>query len=166
MGLTHPDDLARLGTVETFKPNLNGVQIRPKADRDGSPERTLPAFRAFGLHEFTTLKFPPRDYVLSPILPLKGLAMLYAARGVGKTHVGLGAAFAVAAGAEFLRWRAPKPRKVFCIDGEMPGQALQERLIAIAAGCDAAPPSLDAHLRILPMDAQDLGTSSDCGAGG
>ncbi len=158
MELTHPDDLARLGAVETFKPNLDGVQVRPQADRDGLPEQTLPRFRAFGLHEFTALKFPPRDYVLSPILPLKGTAMLYAARGVGKTHVGLGAAYAVAAGASFLRWRAPKPRKVFYIDGEMPGQALQERLIAVGR-CDAATPSLDAHLRILPMDAQDLGTS-------
>ena len=97
MGLTHPDDFARLGAIETFKPNAVCAQLHPQAETDGriGPERTLPSFRSFGLHEFTTLKFPPRDYVLSPILPLKGLAMLYAARAAlsereiyAKTHRG------------------------------------------------------------------------------
>jgi putative DNA primase/helicase len=73
--------------------------------------------------------------------------------------VGLGCAFAVAAGAAFLKWKAPKPRNVFYIDGEMPSRALQERLIAIAVGCQAVPGIPDGNLRILPMDAQDLGTS-------
>lgn len=119
----------------------------------------LPRFKAYGLHEFTSLSLPTRELVLDPILPLKGIAMLYAARGVGKTHVGLGAAYAVATGTAFLKWRAPKPRHVFYVDGEMPSRALQDRLKAIIRGIDAVPPTLDDHLRILPMDAQDLGTS-------
>jgi putative DNA primase/helicase len=60
--------------------------------------------------------------------------MLYAARGTGKTHVALGIAFAVATGTAFLKWRAPKPRRVLLIDGEMPAAALQERLAGIVAG--------------------------------
>lgn len=122
-------------------------------------ETLSPKFRTYGLQEFSGLKFPEREYVLAPILPVKGTAMIFAARGVGKTHVALGASYAAASGTPFLRWRAPKPRRVFYIDGEMPGQALQERLGAIIAGGSAIPPDPDHYLRILPMDAQDLGAS-------
>jgi hypothetical protein len=34
--------------------------------------------------------------VLDPIIPEKGLAMLYAPRGIGKTHVALGIVYAAA----------------------------------------------------------------------
>ena len=43
-----------------------------------------------------------------PILPEKGLAMLYASRGTGKTHVALGIGFAVATGTKFLKWTRPE----------------------------------------------------------
>jgi hypothetical protein len=110
-----------------------------------------PTFKTYGMHEFSTLPFPPREYVLFPVLPSKGLAMLFAARGVGKTHVGLGLAYAVASGGRFLRWHASAPRKVFYIDGEMPAAALQERLAGIVvAGGDVVPPTLDDHLRLCP----------------
>jgi putative DNA primase/helicase len=71
--------------------------------------------------------------LLDPILPEKGLAMLYAARGTGKTHVALGIVFAVATGTKFLKWNASRPRRVLLIDGEMPAIALQERLASIVA---------------------------------
>jgi hypothetical protein len=40
----------------------------------------------------------------------------------------LGIAYAVATGSTFLKWRAARPRRVLLIDGEMPAQALRERL--------------------------------------
>ena len=49
-----------------------------------------------GMHEFTALTIPPRRHVLRPVLPEKGLAMLFAPRGVGKTYVALGMAYAIA----------------------------------------------------------------------
>jgi hypothetical protein len=54
--------------------------------------------------------------------------MLHAKRGVGKTHFGLSIAYAVATGGSFLKWSAPKARKVCYLDGEMSGYGLQERL--------------------------------------
>ena len=57
--------------------------------------------------------------------------MIYAPRGIGKTHVALGVAHAVASGGAFLRWHAVKPRGVLYIDGEMPANMMQERLSAI-----------------------------------
>jgi putative DNA primase/helicase len=89
--------------------------------------------------------------ILNPIIPEKGLAMLYASRGTGKTHVALGIAYAVATGTKFLRWNAPKPRRVLLIDGEMPAAALQERFASIVAS--ASNPQFDPdNIRILAGD--------------
>ena len=75
--------------------------------------------------------------VLDPIIPEKGLALLYGIRGTGKTHVAHGIAYAVATGSRFLKWRAERPRRVLLIDGEMPAQALRERLEQVAAAVAA-----------------------------
>ncbi len=83
--------------------------------------------------EFLEMNLPEREMLLSPFLPTQGLVMIYAKRGVGKTHVALGVGSAVARGGKFLKWVAPKARKVLFIDGEMPGAAIQERLKRIAA---------------------------------
>ena len=76
--------------------------------------------------------------VLDPIIPEKGLALLYAVRGTGKTHVALGIAHAVATGGAFLNWRAPQPRRVLLVDGEMPVSDLRDRLKSIVAGTGVA----------------------------
>ncbi|MBW7849990.1 MAG: AAA family ATPase [Rhodospirillales bacterium] len=115
------------------------------------PKRRL---KTLSLDSFLRLDIPPRELVLAPIIPTQGLAMLYAARGVGKTHVGLGIAYAVATGGEFLRWKAPLPRRVLIIDGEMPAATMQERLAAIVTATSLEPPAPD-YLRIISPDLQD-----------
>jgi putative DNA primase/helicase len=89
--------------------------------------------RPMTLSELFDLDIKAREMVLSPILPEKGLVMVYAYRGVGKTHVALGIAYAVASGGAFLKWSAPKARRVLLIDGEMPAVALRDRLASIVA---------------------------------
>src|ERR1700722_20157869 len=79
------------------------------------------------LEEFLILKLPKREILLSPFLPTQGLGLLYAKRGVGKTHVAMVIAYVVATGGSFLKWFAPVPRKVVYIDGEMPAVSMQER---------------------------------------
>ncbi len=88
--------------------------------------------------------FPPRERLLSPWLLSQSLSMLYAPRGVGKTHVALGVAYALASGGAFLGWRAEKPVPVLYLDGEMPGADLRDRLRRIAESADrqAEPGSL------------------------
>ena len=78
--------------------------------------------------ELLTTTFEPVENILAPWLPVKGLAMIYGPRGIGKTHVALGIACSIAAGSSFLGWTAPKPRRVIIIDGEMPAAVLQQRL--------------------------------------
>ena len=71
--------------------------------------------------------------ILSPFLWSQGLVLLYAKRGVGKTHIALGIAYAVASGGSFLKWSAQEPKKVLYIDGEMPAFSMQERLRKLPA---------------------------------
>ena len=92
-----------------------------------------------GLHEFLTNDLPAREEILSPWLLSQSLSMIYSWRGVGKTHVALGIAYAIASGSSFLGWKAATARKVLYIDGEMPAPALQERLAAIVAASDVQP---------------------------
>ena len=85
------------------------------------------------LHDFIAREIVPRASILSPWLMTQSLNMLYGWRGIGKTHISLGVAYAVACGGSFLTWTANKPCRVLLLDGEMPAAALQERLTAIIA---------------------------------
>jgi putative DNA primase/helicase len=116
----------------------------------GAPAHRL---RPLDLAELFALDIKPRGMVLEPIIPEKGLVMLYATRGTGKTHVALGVAYAVATGSTFLKWRAPRARRVLVVDGEMPASELRERLQWINGGATPTPRTL----RILPVDMIERG---------
>ena len=77
--------------------------------------------------DLLTKKFAARQTILTPWLPEKGLAMIHAPRGIGKTHLALNIAYAVASGSSFLGWEAGRARRVVYIDGEMPASLLQSR---------------------------------------
>ena len=87
-----------------------------------------------GLTDFLNINVAPREMLLSPILPERRLAMVYAPRGLGKSWLGLSIGMTVAAGGSLLRWNAPKKRKILYVNGEMPLVSLQERLREILAG--------------------------------
>ena len=115
------------------------------------------------VQDFLQKALPAREEMLSPWLLTQSLNLIHSWRGVGKTHVALGIAYAVASGGTFLNWSAVRPRKVLYIDGEMPACALQERLadITVAAGLEPAP----GMLRLITPDLQrgpmpDLATAS------
>jgi hypothetical protein len=59
----------------------------------GAVERHL---RAVTAGEPLRMEIKPREMLLDPILPVRGLAMVHAMRGFGKTHLSLGIAVAVA----------------------------------------------------------------------
>jgi len=83
---------------------------------------------ALALDDFLRLDIPPRETILAPWLPRCGLAMIHAPRGLGKTQVAIGTAWAMASGGGFLRWRCDnKAWRVLFLDGEMPGADLQSR---------------------------------------
>lgn len=133
-------------TLTMLKQQYSSLQVR---------ENAIPRLKVIGLSEFLAMELPPRELILSPWLPEAGLCMIHAYRGIGKTHVALGIAYAVAISGEFLGWKAGKPRGVLYIDGEMPAVVLQERLAHIAAmNGDASHAS---RLRIITPDFQEMG---------
>lgn len=105
--------------------------------------------------ELLQYEFPPRTMILSPWLRSQSLNMIHAWRGIGKTHVSLGIAFAIASGGTFLGWEAEQPQPVLFVDGEMPGAALRERVARIVASADAQPPP--GFLRFFTPDLQPEG---------
>jgi putative DNA primase/helicase len=124
----------------------------------GADSKTLseeqPRIKVVEALDFMALQFPPRENILTPWLPQQGLAMVYAGRGVGKTHFSLGVAYAVSSGGPFMQWKANRPRGVLFLDGEMPGAVLQERIARIAASNYQEP---SAPFRILTPDLQPSG---------
>jgi AAA domain/Helix-turn-helix domain of resolvase len=98
--------------------------------RANAQSSTLPRVSAIDLEGFLKMKIPPRSMMLTPWLPVQGLAMIYAPRGTGKTRMAHGIAHAIATGSGFLRWTAPQARRVLLLDGEMPAAVLQEMLRA------------------------------------
>jgi putative DNA primase/helicase len=104
-----------------------------------TPERPASRFKPLALAEFFKLTIKQRGMVLAPIIPEKGLAMVYASRGTGKTYLALGIAYAIETGTQFLKWKAPQARRVLLVDGEMPAAALQERLAEVVKGAAAEP---------------------------
>jgi hypothetical protein len=102
--------------------------------------------------EFLSRPLPQRETLLAPWLPAQGLAMIHAPRGLGKTHVALGTAWAIAVGGAFLRWKAMSgARRVLLLDGEMPAAVLQERLARVVKVSGLAPPLPD-YLKIAAAD--------------
>jgi putative DNA primase/helicase len=71
---------------------------------------------------------PPRSDILAPLLASDTAALVYGPSGIGKSFFALGVAWAVASGGSFLGWRAPTPRRVLYVDGELGAVSLRERL--------------------------------------
>ena len=108
---------------------------------------------ALDMSEFLSMQIPDRGYLLSPILPVQGIAILYAPRGVGKTFAALSVAVAVASGGAVFNWRAPMPKKTLYVDGEMPATSMQSRLSSLVGGM-AIPPQALKNLSLITPDLQ------------
>ena len=102
------------------------IYVEVGADSKKTP---MPDLKAVDLHILAKMEFKPRQPLLSPWLHSQDLCMLFAARGVGKTHFALAISYAVATGGEFLNWQANQPSKVLYLDGELPGNVMQSRLL-------------------------------------
>ena len=120
------------------------------------PSMSEDHIKIVSIAELLEMDIPPREMILSPIFQTQSLNMIHAYRGIGKTHVALEIAYAVASGGSFLKWTALKPRRVLYLDGEMPAGCIQERLATIVARSEIELPSSD-YLRILTPDLQPLG---------
>jgi len=100
--------------------------------------------------ELLTHQFPKREPVLSPAFNLGSINMIFSRRGIGKTHTALGIAYAAASGSQFWCWTASRAFKTLYIDGEMPGESLQNRLAKIVKANDRSPET--DYFKLLTID--------------
>ena len=114
-----------------------------------------PYLHALDISDLLSRDFPPRKLILDPWLAEKGLTMIYAPRGIGKTFLSLSVAYAIACGEPILKWKADEPRKVLYIDGEMPAITMQERLVSITKAFSKTPPD-PSYFRIVSHELHHL----------
>lgn len=107
-----------------FMPQNNIVSLRPLPDISN----ILPI--TFESMEKETP--PPLQFVMTPFLPVQGIAYVYAKTGLGKTLFTLNLAYAIASGGNFLKYTCPSPKRVLYVDGEMPYTQLHNRIMQIA----------------------------------
>jgi putative DNA primase/helicase len=114
----------------------NARRYRGKAAANGRGEsRLIP----LDVADLFSMEIPKREMILDPVIPEKGLTMLYASRGIGKTLLACGISCAAGSGASFLKWTAEKPRRVLHCDGEMPASELRDRLRMTIDGIGVTP---------------------------
>jgi hypothetical protein len=69
------------------------------------------------------------DYLLGNVFSTTTRALIVGPTGRGKTHLGMAVAFSMAAGTDFLHWKAYRPAKrVMYVDGEMSARLARSRL--------------------------------------
>ena len=81
-----------------------------------------------------------KKFLLSTFVPMAGLGMLYAPRGIGKSWFAMSLAAAIAKGdPTFLGWQVHEQGDVLFVDGEMSLSDLKERLLLLLGneGCSA-----------------------------
>ena len=115
------------GTSDTTSTSNDSVAGKNNTDKLPLKQKLI----AVTIGELVNMNLPTRENLLTPWLPMQGLAMVFAPRGIGKTFFSLNVAYAVASGGEYLCWNAPQAQKVLYIDGEMPAITMQERLKSI-----------------------------------
>lgn len=89
-------------------------------------EITLPPLT---LEDWRNRDLPEPDFIMGHWLSTTSRVLLTAATGLGKTNFGLALALRVAAGEDFLHWKARRQVRVLYIDGEMSRRLLRQRVL-------------------------------------
>lgn len=131
------DDYLCKYTVDDFlslpRLTLNDTFFRPFSVKEKGLTEAL-CRTVLSVPEFLARKFDPRPHYLRPWLRAGALAMIYAARGVGKSFLCIMIALSVTRQLEIGNWQPGKPASVLYLDGEMAAEEFQDRLHLLSAG--------------------------------
>jgi KaiC/GvpD/RAD55 family RecA-like ATPase len=121
-----------------------------------SLKRTGAGHHPVTLEDLLAMTLPERQFAIYPILPERGIGMIYSWRGSGKTFFTMEIAYCVAAGiSDCFTWTIPQQRYVLYVDGEMDSTELQLRARQIAIGHDMTVPKEKDFLRFITPDLED-----------
>lgn len=121
-----------------------------------APADSKDGLQALSLGELLALPLRPPETLLAPWLTDCHLGMIYSASGVGKSYLTLSIALAVAGGGQYLEWKAPRPRGVLLVDGEMDLRDLKARAAQLIPFIGGDPTAAANNLTILAQQGQDL----------
>jgi len=125
------------------------------AGQEGARQPASTPLVPLSLPELLALEIPARRWLVRGLLRERSLALVYAARGRGKSWFTLSLAYAAATGGRFLRWEAPHPVETLYVDGEMAADEVKARLARIVEADDRESP--ECRLRLLCADLQPGG---------
>jgi len=95
------------------------------------PIKPIEYIKPLSISEIKSSIPPIKSWALHPILPIQGIAFVYAQSGLGKTMFTLNLAYAIAGGGNFLKYKSPQPKRVLYIDAEMAYIDIYSRLMQI-----------------------------------
>jgi len=99
---------------------------------------------------FLKATFPPREPLVvidghdTPVFTKHSINQIFAARGTGKSMLGMALAGKHSSGGKFLNWKITRPASVLYVDGELPNPQIQQRMAQLH--------SRDARIRLITLD--------------
>lgn len=97
---------------------------------------------------FADTSIHPRRPIFGDWLLERGLAMLYAPSGIGKSWLSLSIATAIAGGGKLHQWQADAPARVLLVDGEMDISDVKDRLGVVFEAVKGDAKKANENLRI------------------
>ena len=129
---------------------------------DDDMDNTVQKPNIFSVGDLLDMDLPEIKWLLYPFIPQKGVCMISAPRGVGKSFLAMTMAISIASSIDFLGFKTEQQYKVLYIDGEMNGKMLQERFAKLIDGMekDGATVNRD-NLKIFGCDFQGRSSMPD-----
>ena len=129
---------------------------------DDDMDNTVQKPNIFSVGDLLDMDLPEIKSLLYPFIPQKGVCMISAPRGVGKSFLAMTMAISIASSIDFLGFKTEQQYKVLYIDGEMNGKMLQERFAKLIDGMekDGATVNRD-NLKIFGCDFQGRSSMPD-----
>lgn len=133
------DRMERLKAIVDFADQSVDAEVRdvPKAssepekgkqqDKPEDLNRPQP-FSKFASHKFDV------DWAIEGLIHSRGMGLVVAPPGVGKTQFALNLTMACATGRNFLKWKVPKPKRILFLSLEMSQPELKDYLDTMVSG--------------------------------
>jgi hypothetical protein len=125
---------------------IGGGPNRLQADMDSDGVKRCMLANLDRADQFAKKVILRRDEILSPWFRAGSLGYIFGLRGSGKTWFAWKLAMGISKGENFGPWKCQKPWKVLYVDGEMPSESMQERLLLLD-------PSPSENLHLLSLEA-------------
>jgi AAA domain len=92
------------------------------------PKQSTGPLPPLTIEDWLARDLPEPDFIMGDWLTTTTRGLLVAPTGLGKTNFAMALGMHIAAGTDFLHWRARRPSRVLYIDGEMSRRLLRQRI--------------------------------------